>query len=331
MKKIIITIALALTLTGCSSLNATKNPEDVILVESSRVTITQADLDKNMSSIKDQLVSVYGDDYVNDTDAEKLYNEQQPTVLNQMLTEKVMREKAIDLNIAPTDEDINSEVTKTYAMLKSVYAMQDASDAELLSKLGYTLDQYKEVVKNQLVNKTLTNIINKDVNPVDEDEARKYYDDNKEYFKINKGMEIAQIKFSSEDKATEVYNEISNGKSFEDALAENNPDKVETNGYIGFIEYDSPQVADNFMVVIKDLKEGTISKPVSDKNGTYILKGIKARGESYAEFDSIKENLLAKLNFQIETDNFNAKIAEWGKELGIKTHTDKIIKLGKKS
>lgn len=327
MKKILIAMILAMSLTSCSKVGINKSPEETILIESSRVTITQADLNNSMGNIEAQLISVYGEGYKEDKEAKKLYNEQLSVMLNQLMTERIMHEKAIDLDLLPDEDTIKSKMEDNFTTLKSLYDMKDASNDELLEKLGYDLKQFREVVINSIINESINTYVKKDLEPVTLDEAKKYYDDNKDYFKINAGMEIAQIKFNVQADADKVYKEIVDGLSFSDALAKYNPDKAETNGYIGFIEYDSPQVDGTFMEVIKGLKEGEISAPVSNTNGSYILKAVKARDESYADFEEIKESLISKLNYQVETDNFNAKIAEWGKELGIEVHTNRIQEL----
>ena len=327
MKKLLITMLTMLLLTGCSKVKQSDNPSEIILVDSPRVTITQADLNNNMSSIELQLKSIYGDDYKDNKEAKELYNKQLSASLDQLLNEKILREKAIDLSLIPTAEEIDAKAQESYEQLKSVYGLTDATNEQVLEKIGYSLEEYKAMIENQLIYEKLNAYIKKDMTPVDEEEAFNYYEENKEYFKINKGMEVAQIKLSNEVDAERVYGEIVNGKSFEQALLENNPDNASTNGYVGFIEYDKAEIAEIFMTAIKDLKEGEVAAPIVDKSGVYIIKAIKEREESYAQFDEIKENLMNKLNFQLETDTYNDALIKWGKELGVETKDENIQEL----
>ncbi|WP_275372601.1 peptidyl-prolyl cis-trans isomerase [Clostridium tertium] len=308
---------------GCSKLGA----KDGNVVESGRVIITQQDLANKMKDIDEQLTTVYGPDYKDVKEAKKLYNEQIDTVLESLITERILKVKAAELELTPTDEQIADKENETYKTLKSVYGKSDMDSDTFIQELGYTSEEYREMIVDQIIYEAVGNYIRKDLDEITEDEARKYFEDNKDLFKISKGMEVSQIEFKTEEDANKGFEELKNGANFVDVIAAYNPEAIDSAGYIGFIEFNSSQVDKTYMEVIKKLKEGEVSQPIITSYGIHIIKALKSREESYREFDEMKESLINQLNIQQESDAFDDKIAEWKEELGIKVNEKNINKL----
>lgn len=322
LKLIIPTILIMQLMVGCSKL--ANNGE---IVESNRIQVTQEDLTNSMKSIETQLESAYGSEYKSIKEARELYNDQQEAMLESLISENVIKAKAEDLGVYPDEDMISKKEEEVIETMKTVYGQKDADKATLLKTMNYTEDSFKQLVIDQIVYDSIEKIITKDVPTITDAMAQDYYNQNKELFKINNGMEVSQVEFESQEDAQAALSELQNGRPFDEIVAKYNPNKAETAGYVGFIEYDNNQIDETFMKAIKPLKEGEISNVINTNYGIHIVKALKPREASYQEFDQIKESLMQQLKNTQISDAYDTKLKEWKEDYGIKTYPKNLDKL----
>lgn len=326
-KKILLlttSILLMTMLSGCTKIGKSN---DGTIVSSTKFTIVQQDLDKRMDSIEVQLVSAYGDDYKGIKEARDLYNSQQEQMLTSIITEKVMRVKAEELSLMPTEEQINIALESSYETLKTVYGKQDTTNLEFLEALDTTEAEFREMVVDQIIYDKVTAYINKDLKEITEVDAKAYYDNNQKIFEVNDGMEVSQIQFDTEEEANAAIKELNEGALFTDVVAKYDPQNAATDGYIGFLEYDSVKVDEIFMSELKKLKEGEISGPIVTKYGVHVIKAMKYKEKSIRTFEEMKLSLINQLSTQQESDVFEETLKTWKNELELKVNEDNITKL----
>jgi peptidyl-prolyl cis-trans isomerase SurA len=75
-------------------------------------------------------------------------------VLHQMIADEILQQRAIKMNLAATDEDVNAKLTE----MKAPYT-QEEFDKQLKQR-NLTLDDYKRIIRQQL---TVTKLINKEI------------------------------------------------------------------------------------------------------------------------------------------------------------------------
>jgi foldase protein PrsA len=186
IKKIIATIAIltiAVSAMGCKMIE--KTPEAIqktVLATVGDEKITKGDLDKLLSQYDAQLKQQYGDDYATNDKVKDQITELKQNQLNNLVTEKILLQKATELNIKPSDDEINSKIDDQINQIKTQYT-EEGQFESVLEQNGFTEDEFKEMLKTQVILSAVQEEILKDV-PVTEDEVQADYDENKDR-KIN--------------------------------------------------------------------------------------------------------------------------------------------------
>lgn len=149
------------------------------------------------------------------------------------------------------------------------------------------IEDAKRAILTQLaIQKAIGNV------KVEEEEARDYYNNNKDYFKDDAKVSARHILVDSLEKAEDVYNKIKNGMEFEEAAKNFSscPSK-EQGGNLG--SFPRGVMVPEFEEAAFNLEVGVLSKPVKTQFGYHIiLVDDKAEGniKPYEEVESIIKN-----------------------------------------
>jgi parvulin-like peptidyl-prolyl isomerase len=167
--------------------------------------------------------------------------------------------------------------------------------------MNITEEEYKKMIENTLIaNKALEKILN--INITDED-LKKYYENNKNQFKIPKALKLRQIYLNTEQEANDVYLALEAGADFKKLAALKSADPVlkEKEGDIGFISKGMllPELEKEIFL----LEVGKYTKPLKTGNGYSIIKVEEIREEKELSFEEIKDKLREVLKSNIISAN----------------------------
>nr|WP_307993081.1 peptidyl-prolyl cis-trans isomerase [uncultured Niameybacter sp.] len=248
--------------------------EKIVVATVEGENITLADLNKELAYLEQLLVMQYGEDYKNNEEAMKYYKEQQKIFLDYLIESKLVISQADQNKIEVSDKEVEEQIEQVKANVGSEEAFTAALQQE-----GITLEEYSQLVKeNLIISKTLEQVT-KDVK-VNEDEVKKYYDDNIAQYTKGAGANMAHILVATEDEAKKVKKEYEEGKSFEELAATYGTDGTkDQGGNLGFITYDSQQYDQDFLAGAKNLKEGEVSDPVKTQFGYHLIKVTDVQSE----------------------------------------------------
>lgn len=273
--------------------------EKVVVATVEGQNITLAELNKELSYLEQLLVMQYGEDYKNNEEAMKYYKEQQKLFLDYLIESKLVIGQADENKIEVTDKEIEDQIEQ----VKTSVGSEEAFTAALQQE-GITLEEYTQLVKeNLIISKTLEQVT-KDVK-VTEDEVKKYYEDNIAQYTQGAGANMAHILVATEDEAKKVKKEYEEGKSFEELAATYGTDGTkDQGGNLGFITYDSQQYDADFLAGAKNLKEGEVSDPVKTQFGYHIIKVTGVQSEPVVTpFEeakaSVEETVLKDKQYQV--------------------------------
>ena len=340
IKKIIAVLAMctiSVSVMGCKMIE--KTPEAIkntVVAKVGNEKITKGDIDKEMKMYTDQLEQQYGADYENNEQISSQLKQLKQQTLDSLISEKIMLQKATELNLKPSDDDINKEVDDKINQYKTQYSGEGEYD-NFLKQNGFTEDELKTFLTNQAIVKPVINDIVKDATVTDDD-IQKYYDENKDS-QFTKQGEIDYNK--SLETAKDLKSQLDSGTDFAELAKEKSedPGTKDNGGSLGFIEYDSTKYVKEFMDGFKNLKEGEISEPIKSDYGYHIIKVtgvtdkgadvshilVADRGESVVtSLDDVKEDIRGQLEQQKKNTAFTNKIDEWKKELNVKTYEDRL-------
>ena len=144
---------------------------------------------------------------------------------------------------------------------------------------------------------------------VTEEEARKYYDDNKEQFKRGESVNASHIHVDSEEKAKEILAKINAGEiTFEKAAREFSscPSK-NAGGSLG--DFERGQMVPEFDSAVFSMEEGEISaEPVQTQFGYHLIKLNKKNPESTVGYSDMREEIYNMLLNEKRRKAYESKI-----------------------
>lgn len=167
--------------------------------------------------------------------------------------------------------------------------------------------QLQRVKEDMLVNFATVKVL-EGVKPADDEEIKKYYEDNKDKLVSEESVSASHILVDSEEKALSLLDEIKSGKiSFEDAARNNStcPSK-DNGGNLG--EFTKGQMVPEFDKAVFSMAVGEISAPVKTQFGYHIIKlNAKNEAKEYA-FDEIKEELRGAVDKEKQQKAYQSKL-----------------------
>ncbi|MGN7478880.1 peptidyl-prolyl cis-trans isomerase [Solibacillus silvestris] len=204
--------------------------------------------------------------------------------LQGLVNEAVMEKAAKKYKIDVKEEEVDLEI----ALLRSA---QDTNDTSLHS---LSPEQLRQKVRAQLIlDKVLTN----DVVVVDE-EATKYYEENKSLYNIPTTYRTSMIIVNSKEDAERVEKELKNGSDFAVLAREHSLDTASASlgGDIGFITSSQSTLDSSILSEVQKLKEKETSKPFVLSDGRYAIAMVAeiVEGQSFS-YDEVAEYVKRQL------------------------------------
>ena len=312
---------------GCNMVEKTQAAIDkttVATVNGEKITL--GEVDSHLKGVFAQMKSQYGDKYMDDPQVAQQILQQRQSVVQSLVTDKVLVAEADKLGIKPSEEDIKKKVDEQFENIKK--GMGDNFDKALEAE-GYTEDTFKEFLKNQVIAEATVEYATKDVKVSDED-IKKYYDENKQQFVVKAGADVKHLLFPTEEEAQKAYDEIQSGKTTFDDLfnkyeKNKDPKKEPIAENLGRVDYNNSNFDKDFMEGLKGLKDGEISKPVKSSFGYHIIKATNITDkETQLTEEQAKEQIISILENQKKKEAFQKDLEQWKKDLNVKVYDDKL-------
>lgn len=325
-----IIATMAFSIAGCSLI--AKTPEAIqktVLAKVGDEKITLADVNAEMKADIDYLKETYGEDFeskIDDTVKEQLKTAR-TNILDQLVQEKVLLNKAEELKLVPTQEEIDKKVAEETEKLKESYGGEDAFK-QAIEYYGYTEETYKAFMETQVVAQKVKDEVVKDVTVKDE-EISKNYDENIATYTKKPGANAKHILFETEDEAKAAKAEIDAGTSFDDLFAKYEANKANNvkplSEDLGYVANDQEGYDTGFLEGFKVLKEGEISAPIKSSFGYHIIEATGIVTETVVTpLADVKDTIKSSLESNKKTEVYNTKYEEWKKELNVKIYEDRL-------
>jgi foldase protein PrsA len=311
--------------------------DTIVLATIGEDKITQANLDKKMSAYTNQLNKEYGEGYAANPDLKNQLTKLKKQVLQNMIMEKILLKKAAELNIKPSDDSLNKEIDDTISAYKAQYPNEGQFES-LLQQNGMTEDDFRGILKNQIIINAIEQYMVKDALVADS-EIQAYYDQNKNTeYTVGPGAIASHILIaertddghidyaSSLQKANLLKAQIDGGADFAGLAKEysKDPGTKDNGGILGFVPYDSKQLITEFMDGFKALKEGQVSEPVKSQFGYHLIKATGIKDGEVIPLDEVKDEIKTALLQQKQRNIFTAEIEEWMTYYKVQTYEDKL-------
>lgn len=160
----------------------------------------------------------------------------------------------------------------------------------------------EDLLANFAITKAVENV------KVTDEEAKKFYDENKATLLSGETVSASHILVDSEDKANEILKDITDGKiSFEDAAKEHSScPSSQYGGSLG--EFGRGQMVPEFDSAVFSMKEGEITGPVKTQFGYHLIKLNSKNEAKEIAFEEIKEQIKARLLNDKQRAAYTSKI-----------------------
>lgn len=209
-------------------------------------------------------------------------------ILESLIQQEVMYQKAEKETTVPKDEDVTAEFNRT----KQQSGLSQERFDEELKKAGQTEASAREAIKKQLAIKNLIDKVTAKIEPPKDSEIEAFYNGNKEAFVRKRGVKLAAIVIDPTDsgegdttkneteatvRAKELLTQLSQpGTDFAAIARERSEDPSKLQGGdLGYIPEDAlkqqyPQLASGFMNA--KFNVGGVTPPVNIGGKLYIFK-----------------------------------------------------------
>jgi parvulin-like peptidyl-prolyl isomerase len=211
---------------------------------------------------------------------EAKFQELKPTVLDVVIENMLLEQKAKELNI-----DVESEVNqrmlqimkenglKNLAELEAALKQQGLDPETFRSSLRQNLQQ-QYVINREVLQPIFTNLTDKD--------KQAFYQKNKEYFKTEGEATISEIFISlanqTADEVTQrakrIVAELRAGKNFAEAVQQYSDAGRASRalgGKLGTFKLKEGELKPDLLAAIKDLKTGEVTEPIRQQDGFQII------------------------------------------------------------
>jgi peptidyl-prolyl cis-trans isomerase SurA len=198
------------------------------------------------------------------------------------------------------------------------YAMTDAQFTESLKKEGFTLEEYKKRLKEQILAGKVVNYQIRSKILVTDRDIQKYIEENGKMLAKSDGYRISTIFFQMpgnadekrliDEKAAGVLKKLNEGAGFDELARQYSEDPSgSAGGDLGFIKKE--HLSKDFTEAISKMNAGEVSAPFWTQKGLYIIKLDE-------KIDSSDQNELKEKAKEAVTNKiFKEKYTAWIKSL----------------
>ncbi len=271
-----------------SGAQAPAGPESFpeIVAKVNGVEIKKADLVRRADSLKPQLPpEEVGPDFYQ-------------RVLDDMLSGELLSQSVATKGLAPTEGEIDIELTSQTEKFGGPHAFQSAIESQ-----GITLEQVRSELKNEI---GIQKLMERDFIPnltVSEEDKRGFYDENAAEMEPPLQFRVALILIGVEEDATEeqklmarqkagsIRNLIDSGQDFSKLALRNSddPGSKQTGGELPWMS--QGQTVPPFEAAVLALQPGELSDVVETRYGYHVIRLLERRDAGVTPYEDVQEHI----------------------------------------
>lgn len=288
----LIAAPMACIVTGCANTQAVAATVNGEAIDEQTITDYIQNYRETNDLMDDQSWAQYLVD--NDMTPETLREQ----TINYYVQQKVIEQDAASKDLSVSDDEVEAQLTE----IKDYYDYDDAKLEEQVESIGYTMDTYKEYVKQSLLQEKLTEAVTGDDVPSDEE----ILESAKSYASILNGAKyIDTIVFDAADaeKAADVAKQAKEGGDFEQLSAENST----TENFDGWDVLVIPD--DAVATAVANMKAGDVSDVIESADGTslFVVKVTEVcnvdEEKGFASVEEIPTEIKEQIAESLKTSN----------------------------
>ncbi len=245
-------------------------------------------------------------------DKEERSIELQMEMLDQMIDERLLLQKAREKDISVSSSEIDQGVDEIRNRFSSEMEFQNE-----ITRQGFTEQEFRENIRDQMmVIKLINQEVRDKIPPPTEEEAREYYEANREDMVTPERVGARHILIritddrpqeEAQEKAREVYEKVAEDPSMFSDYAEEYSEgpSAQAGGDLGY--FARGEMVSEFEDVAFGLDVGDISEPFMTRFGYHIVRVTGREGSerrTYSEVRDRLKNMLYQMRMEEEYEKF---------------------------
>lgn len=231
-----------------------------------------------------------------------------------------------------TTQDIEMIIAKYPEQQRAMFASEDGRKAILDQAIGFELmyhkgkelkidetpvfEQQLEIFKKELlIQRTVEDVLSKVV--VTDEEAKAYYDENKNEFAEPERVVAKHILMADEAELKAVQEKIASGElTFEQAAREHSTcPSGQQDGNLG--EFSRGMMVPEFEKVAFEIAAGEVSDVVQSQFGYHLIKVEEKKDAAVKAFDAVKDAVIQKLMGIAQQDKYMGLLVSLEEKYGV--------------
>jgi parvulin-like peptidyl-prolyl isomerase len=241
--------------------------------------ITRADYLKALGDFKEELTRQLQQQGKTDADANAEFERLKPTILDMMIDDMLLEQKAKELGM-DVEAEVNQEMTEIAKQngFKNVLEFEQALSSQGIPPEQARASLRKRIQQQYVVQREVLAPIFQSLSDKD---RRAFYEKNKNYFTTPGEVSLSEVFLpleghtatEVEQRARRVVAELRAGQNFLEAVRANSPASRasrEQNGKLG--TFKPGDLKEDIAAAIKDLKPGEVTEPIRLQGGYQIIR-----------------------------------------------------------
>ena len=199
-------------------------------------------------------------------------------ILNKMIDEKLTYQETERLHVSVDDREVDQQIEQ----IKNEHFLTEEELRKSLAAEGYTLEEYRKKIKEQMLRIRLINIEVKSKIAVTEKDIRDYYEEHKESYQGTQKYHLRTIlirvppsagadqRKAALEKIESIVRDLNSGTAFDELAKQYSQDSTAAaGGDLGLFALD--ELSAEFRETVRGMAEGEISPVLQTPNGYQIL------------------------------------------------------------
>lgn len=219
---------------------------------------------------------------------EAMYNQVGKSVLDDLITRRLIAQEAKKLGLTVTEADIDEEIQRIID--ENFMGMEDQFE-QLLEQYGLTM----ESVRNDARVNLMARKIAETQLEISDEELKEYFADNQEKFNIPAEVKARHILVKTEEEALEVIDLLNGGADFAELAKERSedPGSKDQGGELGFFK--PGEMQQEFEDAAFSMEIGEISEPVESWYGFHVIEVLEKKSGREVTFDEVKDQVYEEM------------------------------------
>lgn len=221
---------------------------------------------------------------------EAMYNQVGKSVLDDLITRRLIAQEAKKLGLTVTEADIDEEIQRIID--ENFMGMEDQFE-QLLEQYGLTMESVRNDARVNL--NLMARKIAETQLEISDEELKEYFADNQEKFNIPAEVKARHILVKTEEEALEVIDLLNGGADFAELAKERSedPGSKDQGGELGFFK--PGEMQQEFEDAAFSMEIGEISEPVESWYGFHVIEVLEKKSGREVTFDEVKDQVYEEM------------------------------------